>query len=92
MVGATQRFIRRPLLTKGMIQGALSGLLSVLLLMATYWMINQKVENLITIDYFSLLLVLFAFVFLLGIAIAWLSTWFAVRRFLRIKTDYLYQF
>ncbi len=92
MVGATQRFIRRPLLSKGMIQGALSGMFSVLLLVATYHLINNEVENLITIDYLHMLLVLFAFVFLLGIAITWLSTWFAVMRFLRIKTDLLYQF
>ncbi len=92
MVGATQRFIRRPFLTRGIYQGIISGLCSILLLLGTYYVINREVENLITLQYLDVLLILFAFVILAGIIIAWISTWLAVRRYLRLKTDLLYQF
>lgn len=92
MVGATQRFIRRPFLKKGVIQGIISGFLSIVLLLLTFYVINREVENLITLEYIDMLLVLFAFVLLLGVIIAWISTWMAVRRYLRIKTDLLYHY
>jgi cell division transport system permease protein len=92
MVGATQRFIRRPFLKKGVIQGMISGILSIALLMGTFVLINKETDNIITVEYLDLLLILFAFVLLLGIAIAYVSTWLAVRRYLRIKTDLLYQY
>lgn len=92
MVGATQRFIRRPFLNRGIIQGIISGFASIFLLLLTFYLINHEVENLITIDHLDLLLVLFAFVLLLGVSIAWIATWFAVRRYLRLNTDLLYQY
>lgn len=92
MVGATQRFIRRPFLNRGLLQGLLSGFISILLLLATFHIINENVENLITISHLDMLLVLFGFVLLLGVIISWIATWFAVRRYLRLKTDLLYQY
>jgi cell division transport system permease protein len=92
MVGATQRFIQRPWLIRGVVQGIISGMLSILLLLGTFYVINHEVERLITMEHLDLLLILFAFVLLLGVIISWISTWFAVRRFLRLKTDLLYQY
>lgn len=92
MVGATQRFIRKPFLARGVIQGIISGIASILLLILTFYMINREVENLITLDYLNLLIILFAFVLLLGVIISLIATWFAVRRYLRLKTDLLYQY
>jgi cell division transport system permease protein len=92
MVGATQGFIRKPFLVRGVYQGLISGFLSILLLTGTFLLINSEVENLITLAHLDLLLVLFAFVLLLGVIIAWISTWLAVMRYLRLKTDLLYQY
>jgi cell division transport system permease protein len=92
MVGATQAFIRKPFLIRGIVQGGISGLLSIIMLLASYHFINMRIENLITPVYLDLLLMLFGFVLLSGILITLLSTWFAVRRYLRIKTDLLYQY
>jgi cell division transport system permease protein len=92
MVGATQGFIRKPFLVRGVYQGLISGFLSILLLTGTFLLINREVENLITLAHLDLLLVLFAFVLLLGVIIAWISTWLAVMRYLRLKTDLLYQY
>jgi len=92
MVGATQHFIRRPFLKKGVIQGLISGILSIALLIGTFMLINKEIDNIINVEYLDLLLILFGFVLLLGIAIAYVSTWLAVHRYLRIKTDLLYQY
>jgi cell division transport system permease protein len=92
MVGATQSFIRKPFLVKGVIQGFISGVLSILLLAGTFMLVNREVDQLITLAHLDLLLILFAFVLLLGVIIAWISTWLAVRRYLRLKTDLLYQY
>jgi len=40
----------------------------------------------------STLAMLFAGVLLLGIIISWISTFFAVRKYLKLKTDFLYMY
>jgi hypothetical protein len=40
----------------------------------------------------NLFLSLFAFVMIMGLIISWISTFFAVRKYLKIKTDYLYYY
>ncbi len=92
MVGATQRFIRKPFLKRGVVQGTISGVLCIGLLIGTFVLINREIDHIITFAYLEPLLVLFGFVLLLGIMIAYISTWFAVRRYLRIKTDLLYHY
>jgi cell division transport system permease protein len=92
MVGATQRFIRRPFLRKGLVQGMVSALLSILMLIGTFHLFNREVDPIVTLDHLDLLLVLFAFVLLLGVLLVRITTWLAVRRYLRLKTDQLYQY
>jgi cell division transport system permease protein len=92
MVGATQRFIRKPFLRKGLVQGVASALLSIIMLIGTFHVFNREVDPLVTLSHLDLLLVLFAFVLLLGILLVRVTTWLAVRRYLRLKTDQLYQY
>lgn len=91
LVGATRRFIRGPFLVKGFVQGFVSGLLAIGMLMTVLFFALQEVPELVEIQDFLLLGILFGAVILLGVVISWLSTYFAVRRFLRMKTDLLYQ-
>jgi cell division transport system permease protein len=90
LVGATKGFIQGPFLVKGFIQGFVSGLLAIGLLMGVMFLALQEMPELVEIQDIVLLLVLFGAVLILGIVISWLSTYFAVRRFLRMKTDLLY--
>lgn len=90
LVGATKGFIRRPFLLSGSISGLLGAIIAVgLLLMSVYWLQNQ-LEGVISIKDIEILGVLFGLVILVGIFIAYVATFFAVSKFLRMRTDKLY--
>jgi cell division transport system permease protein len=90
LVGATQKFIRKPFTTKGIIQGLLSAFITILLLIITLYFAQKEIPELIDLQDINLFLILFASVVLLGIFISWVSNFFAVKKYLKIKTDYLY--
>jgi cell division transport system permease protein len=90
LVGATQSFIRKPFLKKGLIQGLLSAIISNILLIICLFAIQNKVPDLMLFDDIKMLSALFLIVIFLGLIISWISTYFAVRKYLKIKTDSLY--
>jgi cell division transport system permease protein len=90
LVGATQVFIRRPFLWQGILQGFYSAVIAIILLATILYFSRQEIPELIDLQDIGLYLSLFGFVILLGIVISWLSTYFAVRKYLRIKEDNLY--
>jgi cell division transport system permease protein len=90
LVGATKGFIQRPFLWKGFVQGFISALLAIGMLMSVMFFAMQELPELVEIQDFVLLGILFGSVIVLGVLISWLSTYFAVRRFMRMKTDLLY--
>lgn len=90
LVGATPKFIRRPFLIKGALQGFIGALVSIALLTTLIYFIQDQVEGIVQLSDIELLVILFAIVIVLGIALNWISTWFAVNKFLRIKKDKLY--
>lgn len=90
LVGATEAFIRRPFVWKGIMQGILSAVISLALLsgvIATFW---KNIPELRVLSSAELLFVLYAFVLVLGILVAGISTFFAVRKYLNLKQDKLY--
>jgi cell division transport system permease protein len=90
LVGATQGFIRRPFIRKGILQGFISGLLAIGMLMVVMFFTLQEIPELVEIEDLWLFGVLFGLVLVLGMMISWMSTFFAVRKYLRMKTDNLY--
>lgn len=92
LVGATQSFIRKPFVLRGVMQGLVSAVLSNILLIITLYTIEQKVPELTLLSDMRLLLMLFGAVMLLGMIISWISTFLAVRKYLKIKTDSLYYY
>jgi cell division transport system permease protein len=90
LVGATNRFIRRPFLWKSVFHGICSAFIAVGILMASlYWMQGQM-ENIISVHDMQIVGSLFLIVFVLGITLSWISTCFAVNKYLKIRTDRLY--
>jgi cell division transport system permease protein len=90
LVGATQGFIRRPFLWKSITQGIIGALIAIGLLIGSLYAAQKQIPELAEFQKTSLLAGLFFIVILLGVIITWISTYFAVKKYLRIKTDNLY--
>ena len=73
-----------------MVDGIFSALIANLLIMGMLYYIAQQYADLRSILQTNDLLYVFASVIVLGIAITYLSTIFAVNHYLRMKTNHLY--
>jgi cell division transport system permease protein len=90
MVGATKAFIRKPFLMRSIKLGMIGAGLAVLALVGVLTYLELNFPDLGILDdklEIGLVLVL---VFLAGLLITWLSTYFATQRFLNLRTDDLY--
>lgn len=90
MVGATKQFIRRPFVWKSVRLGIIGGFIALLGMAFVLFSLNRTFPELELLSNPILVLILFVFVFTLGIVITWISTHFATQRFLNLKTDQLY--
>jgi cell division transport system permease protein len=90
LVGATESFIRRPFILRSMLHGTYAGLLSIALLVGTLWIAQQKIPELQQLQDVKQFGSFFGLILLLGVLLSAASTFFAVRRFLRMKSDSLY--
>lgn len=90
MVGATKRFIRGPFIWQSVKLGMIGALLAVACMAGVLYYMDQSFPELSLLSDVYLLIGLFIGVFLLGIFITWLSTYFATQRFLNLKSDELY--
>ncbi len=90
MVGATKKFIRRPFIWNNIKLGILGALLAIIALIGVSLYIEKQVPEINMLDNWQLLGVVFGVVIVLGIIISWVSTYFATRRFLNLRTDQLY--
>lgn len=90
LVGATQAFVRRPFVYRGIRHGIYGAFIAVLLLAGILYYVHTNVPEMTQIQDFEMTAILFGSVMILGIVITWISTWLAVRKYLRLKTDELY--
>ena len=90
MVGATKVFIRRPFIWTNLKLGVLGAVIAMMCLGGMLYYINDNFPELGLTEDPIILLILFASVFVLGIFISLISTYFATQRFLNLRTDELY--
>ena len=90
MVGATKKFIRRPFIWTNIKLGILGAFLAMIALGIVLYYINENFPELELFQDTVILVVLFAGVFVLGVVISLVSTYFATQRFLNLRTDDLY--
>lgn len=90
MVGATKRFIRKPFIWKSVRLGMFGSIVALVGMGAVVYYADKTFPDLELLGEPIWLIILFAGVFLLGILITWISTFFATQRFLNLKTDELY--
>lgn len=90
MVGATKGFIRRPFIWQSVKLGIIGALIALIGMAGALYYLNNSFPQLSLTSDVKLLAALFIGVFVMGILITWLSTFFATSRFLNLKTDELY--
>ena len=90
MVGATKIFIRKPFIWTNIKLGMLGSLLAMAGLAGSLYYINENFPELGLLNDPIIIAILFTSVFILGLLISLISTYFATQRFLNLRTDELY--
>ena len=90
LVGATRRFIRIPFLYRSAVSGFTGSLVALALLFGLVYLLQEEFEGVISLKDYGMLALLALGVILTGIILNWISTFFAVNKFLNMKTDKLY--
>ncbi|MEO5682002.1 MAG: permease-like cell division protein FtsX [Chitinophagaceae bacterium] len=90
MVGATRGFIARPMNTRAVINGALSGIIAVVVIIGVIIFAEQWLPEIRALRDYTLLSLLFISIILLGVVISFVSTHRSVIKYLKMKLDDLY--
>ncbi|WP_282053624.1 cell division protein FtsX [Maribacter luteus] len=90
MVGATKIFIRRPFIWTNIKLGMLGALIALIGLGTVVFYLDRNFTEFNLLQDSTMLISLFVGVFVLGVLISLISTYFATQRFLNLRTDELY--
>ncbi len=90
LVGATDGFIRKPFLLKSVLHGTYAAVVSSLLIALVLYYAQRQVGEIAILEQYSVLGILMAVIFALGILLNFVSTYLSVNRYLRMKIDDLY--
>lgn len=90
LVGATRGFIRKPFLWKSLLHGSLGALVSIGFLALSLYYLVQYIPGLGEVQDPLYLIALAVGLFLFGLIISLSCTYFALRKYLNLKTDQLY--
>lgn len=90
LVGATESFIRRPFIRTEVLHGFFASIIAIGGLIGVIYLARKEIPEIVSLQSADLFAYLFLFVILTGFLMTWLSTFFAVRRFLKARTDTLY--
>jgi cell division transport system permease protein len=90
LVGATSSFIRMPFIRNNILNGLISGVLAILLLMGSLHYVKREFVNLEDILKSETMFLIYGIVLIAGIFISVIAAYFAVNRYLRISHNKLY--
>ena len=90
LVGATNKFIKGPFLSDSIYNGVYSSLVAICMLLAVFQLLQSDMPDFLNIQDFKSMGIIFACIFVAGILFTWLSTFFALRKYLRIKESEIY--
>ena len=90
MVGATRWFIAKPMDIRALINGAISGLIAIGRIIGVIFVSEKWLPPMQALRDYTLLAVMFATIFVLGIGISFISTHRSVLKYLKMKLDDLY--
>jgi len=90
LVGATNNFIQKPFLIKGLYQGVYSSIFAIFMLIGSIQLVQGEVANILNITDLKIIGLVFIIIFFSGLFISWVSTYFAVRKFIKQNESELY--
>lgn len=86
LVGATRHFIRWPFILKGIIQGLIASVLAIALLILTLNYAATYYPEIILNTSIRTYIIVYGGIAGVGLFMAWISTYFAVHKYLKIRT------
>ena len=90
LVGAKSASIRRPFLMQAIGIGAVSGIIALALLFGLFYALNNLIDTIEIVFDFNYFIFLLIGLISIGVVITFISTWFALNKYLRLKLDDLY--
>jgi cell division transport system permease protein len=87
LVGATDSFIQKPFLMKGLYQGFYSSIFAVFMMIGALQLVQEDALN---INDLKILGIVFILIFLSGLILSLFSTFFAVKKYLQLNENELY--
>lgn len=91
LVGATRSFIRKPFIGYGILHGLIGGIIAIGLLLLTLYLAQREIPELIVLKNWFEFVITFAGVLIMGVLISGFSTYFAVSKYLKLRTNELYR-
>jgi len=90
LVGATNFFIQKPFLIKGLYQGLYSSIFAIFMLIGSVQLVQGETVNMLNINDLKIIAIVFLMIFISGLFIGWVSTYFAVRKYIKLNEWELY--
>lgn len=90
LVGATNNFIQKPFISKGIYQGIYSSIIAIFMLIGAIELVQTDTANMLNIDDLKIIGIVFFLIFTSGLFISLFSTYFAVRKFIKLNEHELY--
>ncbi len=90
LVGATDRFIQKPFLIKGLYQGFYSAIFAIFMIMGAIKLIQEEAGSALKIEDLKIIGLVFIFIFLSGLLLSLISTFLAVKKYIQLKEKNLY--
>lgn len=90
LVGATRSFIRKPFTRRGMLLGIYGGLIANIILLSAIFAYQKELSGVIDFEDLKVIGSVFLVIMALGVFISYLSTLFAVNKFLKMRFDELF--
>jgi len=90
LVGATNAFIQKPFLIKGLYQGIYSSIFAVFMLIGSIKLLQRETANMLNITDLKIIGLVFIVVLISGVFISWTSTYFAVKKYIKLNENELY--
>lgn len=91
LIGANHGFIRKPFIMQGILHGVLSAVIAIGLLGGVMYVSQREIPELAAIQDLNMIIIISVSVIILGVFISFISTFFAVGKYLRSSLDELHQ-